>query len=105
MSQLPRPVLNSKRGTSVSSRKPKGGNAAASVVSEELQVQQETVAAEPAAQNLLPPTLLFVAVGECDVDMLKREVILRQLLETKDNGVIGRIPCPRSFLDKRSTDL
>lgn len=102
---MPGPVLDSERSTSVSSRKAKSGNAAACIVSEELQVQQETVAPGPAAQDLLPTTLLLVAVGECDVDMLEGEVILRQLLEAEDNRVLGRILDPRSLLDKRSTNL
>lgn len=94
MIQLPGPVLNSQGSASVSSREAKGSNTAARIVSEELQVQQETVAAGPAAQNLLPTALLLVAVGECDVDMLKGEVILGQLLEAEDDCVLGRVLDP-----------
>lgn len=103
--QLPGPILHSQRCASVSCRKAKGSNPATCVISEELQVQQKTVSAGPAAQDLLPTTLLLVAMGKCDVDMLKGEVILRQLLEAENNGVLGRILDPRSLLDERSTNL
>jgi hypothetical protein len=48
---------------------------------------------------------LLVAVGESDVDVLEREVILRELLQTQNDGVLGRILDPRSFLDERGTNL
>lgn len=75
------------------------------IVGEELEVQQGTTAARPPAQNLLPASLLLVAVREGDVDMLQREVRLGQLLETQDVGILGSILLPGAFLDERRSDL
>jgi hypothetical protein len=38
--------------------------------------------------------LLLEAVGKSDMDVLQREIILGQLLETQDNSVLGRILDP-----------
>lgn len=80
-------------------------NTTAHIISEELQVQQKTISARPPAQNLLPATLLLVAVSESDVDMLQREFLFRQLLQTQNDSVLGRILDPRAFRNERSTDL
>jgi len=105
VSQLPSPVLNSQGSTSVTSREAKGSHTAANIISEELQVEQEAISARPPAQHTFPATLLLVAVGESDVDVLEREVILGEFLQTQNDGVLGRILDPRSFLDETGTDL
>jgi hypothetical protein len=94
VSQLPGPVLDSQSRASIASGETEGSNTATRLVGEELQVQQETLTTRPAAQNILPATLLLEAMGKSDVDMLQREIILGQLLETQDNGVLGRILDP-----------
>lgn len=105
VSQLPSPVLDSQSSTGVTSRETKSSNTAANVISEELQVEQETLSTGPAAQDLLPATLLLVAVRESDVDVLEGEVILGEFLQTQNDGILGRILDPRSLLDERGTDL
>jgi hypothetical protein len=105
VSQLPGPVLDGESRSGIASRETKGSNPAARLVGKELQVQQETLTTMPAAQDILPATLLLVAVGESDVDVLEGEVILGQLLETQDNGVLGRILDPRALLNEGSSDL
>lgn len=70
VSQLPGPVLHSQRRTGVTSREAKSSNTAANLIGKELQVKQETIATVPAAQDVLPATLLLVAVGESDVNVL-----------------------------------
>jgi hypothetical protein len=44
-------------------------------------------------------------VGKSDVDVLQREVVLGQLLEAQNDGVLRRILDPGTFLDKRSSNL
>ena len=105
VSQLPSPVLDSQGSTGVTGREAECSHTATNVIREELQVEQEAVSARPAAQNLLPTALLLVAVGESDVHVFEGEVILRELLQTQNDGVLGRVLDPRSFLDERGTDL
>lgn len=80
-------------------------NSASGIISQEFQVEQCALAARPTAENLFPAALLLEAVCESDVDVLQREVILWQLLETQNDGILGRILNPGSFLDQRRTDL
>jgi hypothetical protein len=80
-------------------------NTTSRVISEELQVKECALAARPAAQHLLPATLLLEAVGKSDVDVLQREVILGKLLETQNDSILGGILDPGTFRDERSTDL
>ena len=105
VSQLPSPGLDSQGSSGVTSRETKCSNTAANVISEELKVEQETLSTGPTAQNLFPATLLLVTVGESDVDVLEGEVILGELLQTQNDGILRRILDPRSLLDKRGTDL
>lgn len=105
VSQLPSPVLNCQGSPGVTSREAKCSNTAANVISEELKVEQEALSTGPAAQNLIPATLLLVTVGESDVDVLEGEVILGELLQTQNDGILRRILDPRSLLDERGTDL
>jgi hypothetical protein len=105
VSQLPGPVLDSQSSAGVTSRETKSSNTTANVISEELQVEQETLSPGPAAQDLLPAALLLVAVGESDVDMLEREVVLGELLQTQNDGILRRILDPRSLLDERGANL
>lgn len=94
VSQLPGPVLDSQSGASIASGETESSNTTTRLVGEELQIQQETLTTRPAAQNILPATLLLEAVGKSDMDVLQREIILGQLLETQDNSVLGRILDP-----------
>lgn len=103
--QLPSPVLDGESRAGITSRETEGSDPAARLVGKEFQVQQETLTTRPAAQDILPATLLLVAVGESDVDVLQGEVILGQLLETQDNGILGRILDPRALLNEGSSDL
>lgn len=105
MGQLPGPVLDGKCRTGIASREAESSNATANIISEELQIKQETLATRPAAQDLIPATLLLVAVGKSDVNMLQREIILRKLLQTQDDGILGGVLNPRALGDKRSSDL
>lgn len=105
VSQLPSPVLDSESRASITSGETESSNTTARLVGKELQIQQETLTTRPAAQDILPATLLLVAVGESDVDVLQREVVLGKLLETQDNGVLGRILDPRALLNKGSSNL
>lgn len=54
----------------------KGGDAAALLVGQELEVQQRAAAAREAGQDLLPAGLVLVAVRELDVGVLEREVLV-----------------------------
>jgi hypothetical protein len=94
VSQLPGPVFHSQCRTGVTSREAKGSDTAANFIGKELQVKEKTIATVPAAQDVLPATLLLVAVGESDVDVLQGEVLLGQLLETQDNSILGSILHP-----------
>lgn len=94
VSQLPSPVLDCKSGASITSRETESSNTATRLVGKELQVQQEALTTIPAAQDILPATLLLVAVGKSDMDVFQRKIILGQLLESQDNGVLGRILDP-----------
>lgn len=94
VSQLPSPVFDSKSRTGIASRETKSSNTTANVISEELKVKEKTLSARPAAQDLVPATLLLVAVGKCDVDVLQREVIFGKFLQTQDNGILGGILDP-----------
>jgi hypothetical protein len=76
---LPGPVLDSKCRAGITSGEAESSNATANVVGEELKVKQQTLATRPTAQDLVPTTLLLVAVSKCDVNMLQREIILREL--------------------------
>lgn len=105
MSQLPGPVLDGQRRASVASRETESSDTTANLISQELQVQQETLAAGPAAENTLPTTLLLVAVGESDVDVLEGELLLGELLQTQDDGVLGGIGDPGALSNERSTNL
>jgi hypothetical protein len=102
---LPGPVLDSKCRTSIASRETESSNATANIIGEEFQIKQQTLATGPAAQNLIPTTLLLVAVGKGDVNMLQREIILRKLLQAQDDGILGGVLNPRALSDKRSSDL
>lgn len=105
MSQLPRPVLDSKSGAGIASRETESSNATADIIGKELQVKQETVTTGPAAQNLFPATLLLVAVGKSNMDVLEREVILGKFLQTQDDGVLGGVRDPRALGNKGSSYL
>lgn len=105
VSQLPSPVLDSESRASIASGETESSNTTTRLVGKELQIQQETLTTRPAAQDILPATLLLVAVRESDVDVLQGEVILGQLLETQDNGILGRILDPRALLNEGSSDL
>jgi hypothetical protein len=94
VSQLPGPVLDRESRASITSRETESSNTATRLVGKELQVQQETLTTVPAAQDILPATLLLVTVGKSDVDVLQREIILGQLLEAQDNGVLRGILDP-----------
>ena len=76
-----------------------------SIIREELQVQQRSTPTRPPAKNLLPAPLLLVAVRKGDVDMLQREVLLGQLLQAQDVGILRGIFHPRTFVDKCRSDL
>jgi hypothetical protein len=80
-------------------------NSASRIISQKFKIEQCALAARPAAENLLPATLLLEAVCESDVDVLQGEVILRQLLETQNDGILRGILNPGSLLDQRRTDL
>ena len=58
--QLPGPDLESQSGTRGTSVEAKGGNAAATVVDKELQIQQGTAASWEAGQDGVPTGLLLV---------------------------------------------
>lgn len=105
MSQLPGPVLDGQRRTSVASRETESSDTAANLIGQEFQIQQETLAAGPAAQNALPTTLLLVAVGESDVDVFEGEFLLGELLQTENDSVLGGIGDPGAFGNERGTDL
>lgn len=92
--QLPGPVLDGESRASITSRETESSNTATRLVGKELQVQQETLTTVPAAQDILPATLLLVAVGKSNMDVLQREIIFGQLLEAQDNGVLGGILDP-----------
>jgi hypothetical protein len=94
VSQLPGPVLDGQSRASIASGETESSNTAARLVGEELKIQQETLTTRPATQDILPATLLLEAVGKSDVDVLQREVVLGKLLETQDDGVLGRILDP-----------
>lgn len=94
VSQLPGPVLDGESRASITSRETERSNTATGLVGKELQVQQETLTTVPAAQDILPATLLLVAVGKSNMDVLQREIIFGQLLEAQDNGVLGGILDP-----------
>ena len=94
VSQLPGPVLDGESRASITSRETESSNTATRLVGKELQVQQETLTTVPAAQDILPATLLLVAVGKSNMDVLQREIIFGQLLEAQDNGVPGGILDP-----------
>lgn len=94
VSQLPGPVLDGESRASITSRETESSNTATRLVGKELQVQQETLTTVPAAQDILPATLLLVAVGKSNMDVLQREIIFGQLLEAQDNGVLGSILDP-----------
>lgn len=91
---MPGPVLDRESRASITSRETESSNTATRLVGKELQVQQETLTTVPAAQDILPATLLLVTVGKSDVDVLQREIILGQLLEAQDNGVLRGILDP-----------
>ena len=59
----------------------------------------------PAAQDLFPATLLLEAVGESDVDVLKREILLGQLLQTQNDGILRCVLNPRTLRDERRSNL
>lgn len=80
-------------------------NSASGIISQEFQVEQCALAPRPTAKDLLPAALLLEAVCESDVDVLQREVILRQLLETQNDGILRRILNPGALLDQRRADL
>lgn len=80
-------------------------NPAASIIGQEFQVEQCALSAWPAAEDLLPATLLLEAMGESDVDVLQRKVIFGQLLQTQNDGILRRILNPRSLLNQRRSDL
>lgn len=92
--QLPGPVLDGESRASITSRETESSNTATRLVGKELQVQQEALTTVPAAQDILPATLLLVAVGKSNMDVLQREIIFGQLLEAQDNGVLGGILDP-----------
>ena len=73
-------------------------NSASGIISQEFQVKQCALAARPTAENLFP-------VCESDVDVLQREVILWQLLETQNDGILRGILNPGSLHDQRRTNL
>lgn len=102
---MPGPVLDSKCRTSIACREAESSNATANIIGEELQIKQQTLTTGPAAQNLIPTTLLLVAVGKSDVDMLQREIILRKLLQAQNDSILGGVLNPRALGDKRSSDL
>ena len=91
---MPGPVLDGESRASITSRETESSNTATRLVGKELQVQQETLTTVPAAQVILPATLLLVAVGKSNMDVLQREIIFGQLLEAQDNGVPGGILDP-----------
>ncbi len=94
VSQLPGPVLDGESRASITGRETERSNTATGLVGKELQVQQETLTTVPAAQDILPATLLLVAMGKSNMDVLQREIIFGQLLEAQDNGVLGGILDP-----------
>jgi hypothetical protein len=69
VSQLPSPVLDGQSRASITGRETESSNTAARLVGKELQVQQETLTTVPATQDILPATLLLVAVGKSDMDV------------------------------------
>jgi hypothetical protein len=103
--QLPSPVLDGQCGTRITSRISEGSDSPSGIVREELKIEKSTTTTGPAAQNLLPTTLLLVTMRKGDMNMLKGEVILGELLETQDEGVLGGILHPRAFFDQLSSDL
>jgi hypothetical protein len=44
-------------------------------------------------------------VGESDVNVLQREIVLRKLLQTQNDGILGCILNPRALGDERGSDL
>jgi hypothetical protein len=44
-------------------------------------------------------------VGKRDVDVLQREIIFGQFLETENIGILGCIGDPGPFCNERHTDL
>lgn len=64
VSQLPRPVLETKCGTSKARVKPKSRNSNTILLTEKLQVVKGRATAREAAQDILPAALVLVAVGK-----------------------------------------
>lgn len=82
----------------------KGSNAPARRVLQELQIIQDTTAARETSQHLLPAALLLVAVGKVDHGVLKRGILLGQLLKANDDVVLRRL-LPRVCRHKLAADL
>jgi hypothetical protein len=80
------------------------GHSPPRIIREKLQIQQGTTAARPPAQNLVPPGLLLVAMRERNMDMLEREIVLGELLQAQDAGVLGRVH-PGAFFNQRRANL
>lgn len=79
-------------------------NSPPSIIRQKLQVQKRTTPMRPPAQNLLPTTLLLVAVRKGDMDVLQREILFRQFLQTQDVSVLWRLD-PRTFIGESRSNL
>jgi hypothetical protein len=88
MEFLMRPNLYAQRGTGKSSMVSERRDSASSVVLKKLKVEESTIAGGEAGEDLIPTSLVLVAVRELDVGVLEREGVFGKLLEAK-NDVIG----------------
>jgi hypothetical protein len=71
--ELPRPCLESEGSTGETGVVSESCNTATTVVSEELKVEKGSATTWEASKDLLPTTLLLVAMGELNVNVLERD--------------------------------
>ena len=80
-------------------------NSSPGIISEELQIQQSTTTTRPPTQDLVPTSLLLVAMRERNMNMFEREIILGQFLQAENVGILRRILRPRTFFNQRCSNL
>lgn len=97
------PGLYSQSRTSETSMVSESRDPTTALILQELKIVKSTLTSREAGQNLLPSTLVLVAVGELNVCVLEGEGVFGKLLETKDNMVGGSVN-PGTFRDQRAAN-
>ena len=90
--------LDRKSGASEAGMVAEGGNTAASRILKKFKIIQGPASPREAGQDLFPPALLLVAVGEMHHGVFERRVFFGELLQTNDDVVLGRLRLPASSL-------